>query len=169
MSLRPDNSTTSQLYSPRSFHKWSLPFSRAPPSAPVRRGARLIGHHTHTDGGGGGGGVSLLPPPPPGLTHHTHTLTLNTNLCIPPRFKSPPPTVHTGLAEYSRSFQFFRRVCEPPSHHAITLKGVGISTVVSRVICSPSGRDFKEKDLNCLSLFLFSFRLPALVLCMGLS
>lgn len=50
----------------------------------------------------GGWGVSLATTA--GFTHHTHTH-------IHP---SPPPAERTGLAEYSKSFQFFRQVCEPP-------------------------------------------------------
>lgn len=51
---------------------------------------------------GGWGGLSC---------HHRWVYPPHTHTHIHP---SPPPAERTGLAEYSKSFQFFRQVCEPP-------------------------------------------------------
>lgn len=82
----------------------SLTFARTPSTVPLRSGARLIGHHTHAHTEGG----SLLPPPPGLPTTHTERPRIPISAC------ATPPTEHIGLAEYSRSFQFFRQVREPP-------------------------------------------------------
>lgn len=135
----------------------SLPtmFTRTPTTVSMRQGPRLIGRHTHTHTHRRGGSLfanyhRAYPP-------HTHKPWIPISACA---LQWPPPTERTGLAEYSRSFQFFRQVREPPSRHAAPSHSRELEFQQSLAGSSavPSGRDLKEKGLNCLSLL---FILPS--------
>lgn len=107
--LDPGQITTpsSQFY-PLLFQRYrKMSFSRL---SPLFLWGTAVGSLDTMERTRGGGSLAATA----GLTQHTHThaRTLNTNLCgCSP---SPLPAERTGLAEYSRGFQFFRQVCEPP-------------------------------------------------------
>lgn len=73
-----------------------------------------------------------------------------------PRFKSQYPTEHTGLAEYSRSFEFFRQVCEPPVRHVVPslTRGIWIFNIGQLGHLETPRKGVKIKHLNSSSCFM---------------
>lgn len=92
----------------------SLMFTRTPTTVPMRHGRSAHWPpHTRTPSGGGLSRHHRWAYPP-----HTPDPEYQSRRVHPlPTTTSPPPAERAGLAEYSRSFQFFRQVCEPPSNH----------------------------------------------------
>lgn len=73
-----------------------------------------------------------------------------------------------GFAEYSRSFQFFRQVCEPPPHPAATShsrESEFQQSLVGSCAVPPGGtvegkKNKRQRGFNCL--FLSFYSLPPL-------